>query len=150
MKKILAVLVALALLFAASCAPAPTPTPPRPTTRPTTRQTTTAPPATWQTITAQQAYDIMAQTDGFFLLDVRTAAEFQEGFIEGAVLIPYGEIRARANELPNARTTVILIYCRTGRRSAIAAQTLASLRFTAVHDFGGIVDWPGEIVIGGN
>ena len=102
----------------------------------------------WHTITAEQARAIMADTDGFLLLDVRTAAEFQQARLHGATLIPYDEIQRRADELPG-RDTVVLIYCRTGRRSAIAAAALVELGFSAIYDFGGIYDWPFERIEGG-
>ena len=92
-------------------------------------------------ISAEQAYVIMAESNDFVLLDVRTHAEFQAEQIGGAILIPYDEIAARAaDELPD-KNAVILIYCRTGRRSDIAAQALAKLGYTSIYDFGGIVDW---------
>jgi len=99
----------------------------------------------WQTITAAEAYTIMAEAGHFIILDVRTEAEFQQTRIAGAVLLPYDEIYSRAEELPD-RNTVILAYCRSGRRSALAAATLAELGYSAVYDFGGIIDWPFETV----
>jgi rhodanese-related sulfurtransferase len=84
----------------------------------------------------------MADSADFFLLDVRTAQEFAQMRIAGAVLIPQGELRARAGELPADRGALILVYCRTGARSAAAARELAAMGFTNVHDFGGIHGWP--------
>jgi len=104
---------------------------------------------TWQTITAEQAHAIMAETYDFVLLDVRTQAEFRQARIDGAQLLPYDEINSRAGELPG-HDAIILIYCRSGRRSAIAAQVLAELGFTNIHDFGGINDWPFDIIEGEN
>jgi|GEM_PF-2378153 len=102
----------------------------------------------WQTIPAWQAHAIMAQTESFILLDVRTEAEFHAQRINGARLIPYNEITGRAGELPDPNA-VILIYCQSGRRSALAAAALAELGFTNIYDFGGIIDWPYEIITGG-
>ena len=82
------------------------------------------------------------------ILDVRTEEEFDGGHIPDAVLLPYDEITAEIAEkiLPD-KTKKVLIYCRTGRRSAIAATALLDLGYTAVYDFGGITtDWNGEIV----
>ena len=102
----------------------------------------------WQTITATEARNMMAETNDFILLDVRTVAEFQERRIDGAILIPYDEIRERAEaELPDKDTT-IFIYCRSGRRSAVAAAELAALGYTNIYDFGGIIDWPYESISG--
>ena len=102
-------------------------------------------PPSWQTITAQEAYVIMNETDNFILLDVRTESEFQEMRIYGAILIPDFEIKDRAeNELPD-KNAVILVYCRSGRRSASAAAELVRLGYTNVFDFGGIINWPFEL-----
>jgi rhodanese-related sulfurtransferase len=95
----------------------------------------------WQTITANEAYVIMKESDNFILLDVRTLSEFQEIRIEGAILIPNYEIKDRAeNELPD-KNAIILVYCRSGLRSASAAAELARLGYTNVFDFGGIINW---------
>ena len=77
------------------------------------------------------------------LLDVRTQEEFAEGRIPGAVLMPYDEIAARFAEPDRARP--IVVYCRSGRRSAVAAQTLRSMGYTNVADFGGISNWRGAL-----
>ena len=99
-------------------------------------------PQRWKTITAQEAYAIMNESDNFILLDVRTESEFQEMRINGAILIPEYEIKNRAqNELPD-KNAILLVYCRSGRRSASAAAELARLGYTNVFDFGGIINWP--------
>ena len=96
-------------------------------------------------ITATQAKEMMAATEEFVLLDVRTPEEFAEGYIEGAILIPHTEIAARATtELPE-KDMMILVYCRSGRRSEEAARSLLELGYTKVYDFGGIIDWPYQI-----
>ncbi|MDE7275117.1 MAG: rhodanese-like domain-containing protein [Lachnospiraceae bacterium] len=93
-------------------------------------------------ISAEEAKNIMDSTDDFVLVDVREPDEYADGHIEDALLIPYGEIGERAEtELPDKEQT-ILVYCRSGRRSAIAAQTLTDLGYTDIRDFGGIIDWP--------
>jgi len=92
-------------------------------------------------ITAEEAKEIMDSGGEYILLDVRTDAEYNEGHIEGAILIPDYEIKDRAeSELPD-KTSVILIYCRSGRRSANVAYELAAMGYTKVYDFGGIIDW---------
>jgi len=146
MKKLLALAVGLSLVLLAACAVAPTHDPDETIAHTTTTViTTTTVPAVWQTITAEQAHAIMAQAESFVLLDVRTAAEFGQAHIGGAWSMPYDELSARTAELP-AQDKLILIYCQSGRRSAIAAATLAGLGFSAVHDFGGINDWPFGVV----
>ena len=101
----------------------------------------------YQRITASQA---LAMMDGdIIILDVRTAAEFEEIRIEHAVLIPYTDIEQLASELLRDKNQVILVYCRAGRRSEIAANILINMGYTRVYDFGGIDDWPYETVFGG-
>ncbi|MFY9323874.1 MAG: rhodanese-like domain-containing protein [Syntrophomonadaceae bacterium] len=95
-------------------------------------------------ITPQEA---QAMIDGdVIILDVRTPAEFAEGHIPDALLLPNTEIKQRAEELLPDKEQTILVYCRSGRRSAQAAQELAELGYTNVYDFGGILDWTGEVV----
>ena len=97
-------------------------------------------------ITAQEAKEMMDADSSALILDVRTLDEYNEGHIKGALLIPDSEISERAlQEIPDLSTT-ILIYCRSGRRSALAAQKLSELGYTKVYDFGGIVDWSYETV----
>jgi phage shock protein E len=79
----------------------------------------------------------------FLLLDVRRADEFAAGHIPGAVNLPYDEIAAGKPDVPKDR--LVIVYCRTGRRSAIAAESLATLGFTDIADFGGIPNWKGEL-----
>lgn len=98
------------------------------------------------TTTAEKAKTMMDEQKGYILLDVRTQEEFDEGHIEGAILIPDTEIRDRAGtELPDKDAT-ILIYCRSGRRSKLAAQDLVDLGYTHVYEFGGILNWPYAVV----
>ena len=102
----------------------------------------------WQTITGGEAYRMMNELDNYILLDVRTLVEFTEIRIDGAILIPDYELRQRAEtELPD-KNAVILIYCRSGRRSALSAAVLAELGYINVYDFGGILNWPYETVKG--
>lgn len=102
--------------------------------------------AEYEQINAQQAKEIMEKETGYIIIDARTQEEFDEGHIEGAVLIPEHEIMQRAEkELPQ-KDQLILVYCRSGRRSKIASQALVDLGYTNVKEFGGIIDWPYEIV----
>lgn len=98
-----------------------------------------------QTITATQAKEVMADGDAYILLDVRTPQEFEEGRIAGAISMPVDQLRERAEaELPE-KSARIFVYCRSGNRSASAAQTLAEIGFLHVYDLGGILDWPYEM-----
>lgn len=100
----------------------------------------------YKTISPDQAKEIMMGQEPFILLDVRTEEEFKAQHIEGAVLIPDYELAERAAaELPD-KDALILIYCRSGRRSASAAKTLAEMGYTNINDMGGITSWPYETV----
>jgi len=95
----------------------------------------------YKKISAKEAHKMMSELTDFILLDVRTDEEFKEKRIYGAILIPDYDIKARVeNELVD-KDKVILIYCRTGRRSALAAQEMVDMGYTNVYDFGGINDW---------
>ena len=100
----------------------------------------------YEQITAEKAKELMDTEKDYIILDARTQEEFDEGHINGAILIPEYEIAKRAEkELPN-KDQLILVYCRSGRRSKIASQALVDLGYTNVKEFGGIIDWPYEIV----
>ena len=99
-----------------------------------------------EVITAKQAKEIMDSGEQCVILDVREADEYTDGHIEGAIQLSYTEIETRAEQVLTDKDKLILVYCRSGRRSAIAAQALAELGYTNVKDFGGIIDWPYETV----
>ena len=102
--------------------------------------------ATYEQITAKEAKEIMNTEKDYIIIDARTEEEFGEGHIKGAILISEYEIVKRAEkELPN-KEQLILVYCRSGRRSKIASEELAKLGYTNVKEFGGIIDWPYEVV----
>lgn len=79
------------------------------------------------------------------LLHVRTQEEYDQGHIPGAVLIPNTEIKNRAEEVLTDKNQLIPVYCRSGRRSKLATEVLAELGYTNIVEFGGILDWTGEI-----
>lgn len=95
-------------------------------------------------ITSEDAKEIMDSQEGYIILDVRAQEEYEEGHIPGAIVIPHTEIEVRAEEELPDKGQLILIYCRSGRRSKIAAETLAELGYTNIREFGGILDWPYE------
>ena len=70
---------------------------------------------------------------------------YDEGHIPGAMLLPYTEIENKAEEMLPDKNAQILVYCRSGRRSKIASESLAKLGYSNVKEFGGIIDWEGEI-----
>ena len=102
--------------------------------------------STYEQITAEQAKTIMDTEKDYIIIDARTEEEFAEGHIKNAILIPEYEIATRAEkELPD-KEQLILVYCRSGRRSKIASEELVKLGYTNVKEFGGIIDWPYDIV----
>ena len=101
--------------------------------------------AMYEQITAEEAKRIMDSGEEHIILDTREQDEFDEGHIPGAILIPYTEIENKAEEMLPDKNTQILVYCRSGRRSKIAAESLAKLGYTNVKEFGGIIDWPYEV-----
>ena len=101
--------------------------------------------AVYVNITAEEAKQIMDTEEGYIILDVRTQEEYDESHIPGAILIPHTEIEARAEEVLTDKDQLILVYCRSGRRSKIAAEALVELGYTNIKEFGGIIDWPYEV-----
>ena len=95
-------------------------------------------------ITAQEAKEIMDTKEGYIILDVREQDEYDAGHIPGAILIPYTKIAEKAEGILTDKGQLILVYCRSGRRSKIAAEALVQLGYTNVKEFGGILDWPYE------
>lgn len=103
-------------------------------------------PVTYEQITPQEAKILMSENPDCIVLDVRTQEEFDEGHIEGAVLIPDYEIEAKAESVLTDKAQLILVYCRSGRRSKIASEKLVNMGYTNVKEFGGIIDWKYELV----
>lgn len=101
--------------------------------------------AVYMNITAQEAKKIMENETGYVILDVRTQAEYDAGHIPGAIVIPLGELAGRAEEVLTEPDQLILVYCRSGRRSKSAAAILAELGYTNIREFGGILNWPYEV-----
>ena len=100
----------------------------------------------YEQITPEQAKIMMDTKKDYIIIDARTTEEFAEGHIADAIFIPEYEITARAEkELPD-KDALILVYCRSGRRSKIASEELVKLGYTNVKEFGGIIDWPYEVV----
>ena len=97
-------------------------------------------------ITAEEARKLMDSEKDRIILDVRSREEYDQGHIPGAILIPDTEIEAKAADLLPDKDQLILVYCRSGRRSKLAAQSLADLGYTNSREFGGILDWPYEVV----
>ena len=99
----------------------------------------------YQQITQEEAKKIMDSGAPHIVLDVREQDEYDEGHIPNAILIPYTEIDTMAEGILTDKDAQILVYCRSGRRSKIAAESLANLGYTNVKEFGGIIDWQYEV-----
>ena len=101
--------------------------------------------ATYVSITAKEAKEIMDSQQGYIILDTRTEQEYDEGHIPGAIVISHDEILEKAEDILTDKDQLILVYCRSGRRSKLAAADLVKLGYTNVKEFGGIIDWPYEV-----
>ena len=103
---------------------------------------------TYRQITVDEAVTMMAQETGYIILDVRRPDEFAAGHIPNAINVPNESIGTdEIPELPN-KDQLIMVYCRSGRRSKEASEKLVKLGYTNIVEFGGILDWKGEIVTG--
>jgi rhodanese-related sulfurtransferase len=102
--------------------------------------------ASYDQISGAEAKALMDSESGYIIIDARTQEEYDQGHIPEAILIPEYEIADRAEkELPD-KDQLILVYCRSGRRSKIAAEELVKLGYTNIKEFGGIIDWEYETV----
>lgn len=102
--------------------------------------------AAYRSITMDEAISMMEKEIGYIILDVRRPDEFAAGHIPNAVNVPNETISAsKITELPD-KDQLIMVYCRSGRRSKEAAEKLIKLGYTNVIEFGGILDYTGEIV----
>lgn len=126
MKKIIFIMLAVLLLTACG------------------QNTKTQQEAIYMNITAQEAKELMDTQQGYIILDTRTQEEYDQGHIPGAIVISHDEILEKAEDMLPDKAQLILVYCRSGRRSKLAAQDLVQLGYTNIREFGGIIDWPYE------
>ena len=104
--------------------------------------------STYRQVNAEEADSMMEEESGYIILDVRTAQEYSEKHIPGAINIPNETIGSEdIPELPD-KEQLILVYCRSGNRSKQASEKLVKLGYTNIVEFGGINDWTGETVSG--
>lgn len=101
----------------------------------------------YKTITTKEAYDIMNTSVDITIIDVRTNSEYESGHIKNAINIPLDEIENSIDAFVSDKERTILVYCKSGSRSELASEKLLSLGYTNVYNFGGINNWPYEIVI---
>ncbi len=97
---------------------------------------------TYEQISPKEAKALMDSEKDYVILDVRTTEEFAESHIAGAVLLTDVDIKTKAETVLTDKDQLILVYCRSGRRSKNASKELAELGYTNVKEFGGIIDWP--------
>ena len=102
--------------------------------------------ASYDQISGAEAKALMDNERDYIIIDARTQSEYDQGHIPGAIMIPEYEIADRAENELSDKNQLILVYCRSGRRSKIAAEELVKLGYTNVKEFGGIIDWEYEIV----
>lgn len=100
---------------------------------------------TYEKISLEEAKQLMKDEEGYIILDVRTKEEFAEGHIPGAICVPNETISDEMPEELPEKDQLILVYCRSGNRSKQASKKLAELGYTNIKEFGGIIDWDGEI-----
>ncbi len=100
----------------------------------------------YKQVTAEEAKSIMDSEKDYIILDVRTQEEYSQGHIPNAILIPHYSISDESKEILKDKEQLILVYCRSGNRSKVAAEALTELGYTNVVEFGGINDWKYDIV----
>ena len=110
-------------------------------------QATSAAPAAaeYHQISQDEAKRMMAQDPAPLVVDVRRPDEFETGHIPNAINVPNEDINTTQPEALPELDRVLLVYCRSGRRSKEAAQKLANMGYTNVYEFGGINEWTGDV-----
>ena len=102
--------------------------------------------ANYHQIDGQSALDMMNNETDYIIIDVRTESEYQQGHIKNAINIPNESIDENVSEILTNKDQLLLVYCRSGNRSKQASEKLAKLGYSNIYEFGGISDFPGEIV----
>ena len=103
---------------------------------------------TYRRITMDEAVTMMTQETGYIILDVRRPDEFAAGHIPNAINVPNETIGTDEISELTDKDQLIMVYCRSGRRSKEASEKLVKLGYTNIVEFGGILDWKGETVTG--
>jgi len=128
--KLFLVLAALAavLVFAAGCSAGPT-------------ANTEIQEGTYQKIAASAVKERLDKGEKLIILDVRTREEYDSGHVPNSILLPYDEVGAKASALLPDKKATVIVYCRSGRRSEIAAKDLLAMGYSKVADMGGVNNW---------
>ena len=96
-------------------------------------------------ITSQQLSEYLSNDEGFILLDIRTEDEYQAGHIQGAQWFPRGKLEYYVQDLIKDPESRVVLYCRTGGRSALATLTMHDMGYINVVDLnGGFKEWVAE------
>ena len=99
----------------------------------------------YQHLSVEEAMDIMKTQTDYLIVDVRTKEEYEKRHIPNAVLVPIADIKdGKLDALPD-KNQMLLIYCWTGRRAQDSAELLTKRGYTNVYEFGGLVNWTGEV-----
>ena len=112
----------------------------------TSCQTNSTDILSYDPISPEEAKTLMDTETDYIILDVRTAEEYAEGHIPNSVNLNHEDVPSKAEAMLPDKDALILVYCRSGRRSKIAAEALVELGYSNVKEFGGINDWPYEVV----
>ncbi|MEN8077389.1 rhodanese-like domain-containing protein [Clostridioides difficile] len=96
-------------------------------------------------ISSEEAKSIIDSSNDEIIVDVREKNEYEEGHIKDSILIPLDTLENTIEDIIKDKDSQILVYCRSGRRSAEASKIIKSLGYTNIYDFGGIIDWKYEI-----
>ena len=99
----------------------------------------------YRRVSSDEAQKLMETESGYIIVDVRTQREYEEGHIPKAICIPNESIDKEPPSLLPDKGQEIFVYCRSGRRSKEAAQKLADMGYANIIEFGGIMDWHGEV-----
>ena len=103
---------------------------------------------TYRQISMDEAVKMMSEETGYIILDVRRPDEFAAGHIQNAINVPNETIGTAEIPELHDKNQLIMVYCRSGRRSKEASEKLVKLGYTNIVEFGGILDWKGETVTG--
>ena len=96
-------------------------------------------------ISSEEAKNIIDSSNDEIIIDVREKNEYEEGHIKDSILIPLDTLENTIEDIIKDKDSKILVYCRSGRRSAEASKIIKSLGYNNIYDFGGIIDWKYEI-----
>ena len=96
-------------------------------------------------ISTEEAKNIIDTSNDEIIIDVRGKDEYEKGHIKDSILIPLDTLENTIEDIVKNKDSQILVYCRSGRRSAEASKIIKSLGYNNIYDFGGIIDWKYEI-----